>query len=48
MLIDMEAINTALEEQGESPIDGILGAELLAALSAVIDYKAKRLLLTLK
>ena len=48
MLIDMEAINTALEEQGESPIDGILGADLLAALSAVIDYKEKRLLLTLK
>lgn len=48
MLIDMEAINSALEEQGESPIDGILGADLLVALSAVIDYKEKRLLLALK
>ena len=48
MLIDMEAINSALEEQGESPIDGILGADLLVALSAVINYKEKRLLLALK
>ena len=29
MLIDMQPINTAFKEQGESAIDGIIGADLL-------------------
>ena len=41
MLIDMQPINTAFKEQGESPIDGIIGADLLQQHNGVIDY-AKR------
>ena len=47
MLIDMHSINSAFEEQGEAPIDGILGADLLHSQAAVIDYKKKLLRLGL-
>lgn len=38
MLIDMDTINTALEEQGEEAIDGIIGADILHQKKAIIDY----------
>ena len=47
MLIDMQSINSAFEEQGEARIDGILGADLLHTKAAVIDYKKKLLRLEL-
>ena len=45
MLIDMDSINSAFEEQGEVRIDGILGADLLHTHAAIIDYKNRTLLL---
>lgn len=45
MLIDMQSINAAFEEQGEARIDGILGADLLLPQAAVINYKKKQLCL---
>ena len=47
MLIDMQSINSAFEEQGEARIDGILGADLLQPRAAVINYKKKLLRLEL-
>ena len=38
MLIDMNTINTALSEQEEENIDGIIGADILHKKKAVIDY----------
>jgi len=43
MLIDMQPINTAFKEQGESPIDGIIGADLLQQHNGVIDYARRSL-----
>ena len=45
LLLDMEAINATLIEEGEQPIDGILGADFLRKKSAVITYKPNRLYL---
>lgn len=45
LLLDMEAINATLMEEGEQPIDGILGADFLRKKSAVITYKPNRLYL---
>ena len=47
MLLDLESINTTLANQGAPAIDGIIGADLLIELKAVIDYKAMELLLEL-
>ncbi len=38
MLIDMDTINTALKDQGEEAIDGIIGADILHQKKAIIDY----------
>lgn len=43
MLLDLESINTTLANQGAPAIDGIIGADLLVELKAVIDYKAMEL-----
>ncbi|MGB1972233.1 MAG: aspartyl protease family protein [Flavobacteriaceae bacterium] len=43
MLIDMETINMALIDQGNDPIDGIIGADLLRDKKAIIDYQHSRL-----
>ena len=45
LLLDMEAINATIMEEGEQPIDGILGADFLRKKSAVITYKPNRLYL---
>lgn len=47
MLLDLESINTTLANQGAPAIDGIIGADLLVELKAVIDYKAMELQLEL-
>ena len=47
MLLDLESINTTLANQGAPVIDGIIGADLLVKLKAVIDYKAMKLQLEL-
>lgn len=47
ILIDMEPINTTLETQGEKGIDGIIGADILQAHQAVLDYGKKELQLWL-
>ena len=47
MLIDLTPINNALQKQGDPPIDGILGAEVLHENKAVIDYKKQQLLFSL-
>ena len=46
-LLDMNAINSSLSEQGSSTIDGIIGADFLKRTNAVIDYKSKNLFLKL-
>ena len=38
MLITLETVNDALQKQDCSPIDGIIGADVLHAKHAVIDY----------
>lgn len=47
MLLDLESINTTLANQGAPAIDGIIGADLLVELKAVIDYQAMELRLEL-
>ena len=39
MLIDMNTINDALEEQKDKKIDGILGGDILNEIEAKINYK---------
>ncbi|PCH76703.1 MAG: acid protease [Flavobacteriaceae bacterium] len=43
VVFDLGHVNTALEQQSEGHIDGILGADILEKGNAVIDYKKKRL-----
>jgi len=38
VLFDLSHVNLALTQVNEAPIDGILGADLLKKLRAVIDY----------
>lgn len=38
VLFNLSHINTALQEAGEDPVDGILGADFLKKHRAVIDY----------
>ena len=47
ILIDLIPINNALRKQGDPPIDGILGADVLQEKKAVIDYGKQQLLITL-
>lgn len=43
--IDLSPVNTALLARGERPMDGVLGADILDAREAVIDYRHLRLFL---
>ncbi len=45
VVFDLSHVNTALEQQSEHPIDGILGADILEKGKGIIDYKKKRLYL---
>lgn len=45
VLFDLSHVNQALESQEESPVDGILGADILHLGRAVIDYDSCRLYL---
>ena len=45
VVIDLSHINTALTEHKTSPINGIIGADILKKYKAVIDYRYKALYL---
>ena len=45
ILIDLQHINSALEKQEAAPVNGIIGADILHAGKAVIDYDKKYLYL---
>ena len=45
VIFDLTHVNTALEQQSEHHIDGILGADILEKGKGIIDYKKKRLYL---
>lgn len=45
VLIDLFHVNLALEKQNASPVDGIIGADILKKGKAIIDYNRKRLFL---
>ncbi|HUL54741.1 MAG TPA: hypothetical protein VLT83_15160, partial [Opitutaceae bacterium] len=40
LVMDLAHVNAGLKQRGLAPIDGIIGADLLEARAAVIDYKA--------
>lgn len=40
VLLDLVHVNTSYEAMGESPVDGVLGGEILKKHKAVIDYGA--------
>jgi hypothetical protein len=42
---DVSDINTILKRYGDSPVDGVLGGDVLEAHAAVIDYTNRRLFL---
>jgi len=44
-LVDLSHVNQALEARGDRPVDGVVGADILEAREAVIDYKHSRLFL---
>jgi len=43
---DMSEVNRELERAGDLPVDGVLGADILTAYLAVIDYRSNNLFLT--
>jgi len=43
--VALSHVNQALRLRGERPMDGVLGADLLEACAAVIDYRQRRLYL---
>ena len=43
--IDLSHVNQALRARGERPMDGVLGADVLDAREAVIDYRQLHLFL---
>jgi predicted aspartyl protease len=45
VMTDFGHVNAAREELGDSPLDGLLGADILAARGAVLDYGALTLYL---
>ncbi|PCI06398.1 MAG: acid protease [Flavobacteriaceae bacterium] len=45
VVFDLTHVNTALEQQSEQAIDGIIGADILEKGKAIIDYKKKRVYL---
>ncbi len=44
-VIDLSHVNTGLRARGALPMDGVIGADLLDAHDAVIDYRARCLFL---
>jgi len=44
-LLDLTSVNTALVNEGASPIQGILGSDLLRNHTAIIDYAENKLYL---
>ena len=48
ILFDMTSVNSALEQLGVNTVDGILGADVLAATKAVLDYSRNGLYLKIK
>ena len=48
ILIDLQHINSALEKQDATPVNGIIGADILHEGKAVIDYDKKYLYLKRK
>ena len=47
-ILDLSHVNSSYEKLGLSPIDGILGGDILFDYNAVIDYKNERIVLTNK
>lgn len=45
ILFDMTPVNTALAQFEEAPVDGIIGADVLHAAKAVLDYRRSGLYL---
>lgn len=45
-VVDLTAMNVALEAQGVRPQDGVIGADILNGGNAIIDYKNNILYLT--
>jgi len=45
VLFDLIHVNTALENHGGKPVNGIIGADILKKAKAIIDYDAKHLYL---
>ncbi|MEC8211449.1 MAG: retropepsin-like aspartic protease [Bacteroidota bacterium] len=39
VLFDMQAVNNALQKQHIEKVDGIIGADILQSVNAIIDYK---------
>ena len=48
ILFDMVSVNSALEQLGVKAVDGILGADVLKATKAVLDYNRNGLYLKIK
>ena len=48
ILIDLTHINNALKKQSATPVQGIIGADILHKGKAIIDYKKKYLFLKSK
>jgi len=45
VLFDLNHVNEALASQNASPVDGIIGADVLKKSRAIIDYHKKTLYL---
>jgi predicted aspartyl protease len=45
ILLDLSHVNSSYEKMGFSPIDGVLGSDVMNKYRAVIDYKKRRLTL---
>ena len=39
VLFDMQAVNHALQKHDIEAVDGIIGADILQSVNAIIDYK---------
>lgn len=48
VLIDLQHVNTALEEHNARTVDGIIGADVLKKGKAILDYPGKKLYLKVK
>ena len=48
ILLDLGHVNTSYSKMGFEQIDGVLGSDILFKHDAVIDYKKKKLILSIK